>query len=335
MIGNSKRILLTGGAGFIGSHVAEALLRRHVHLSIVDNLDEFYSPAWKKANLETIRKIGPFDFFNQDICAIDPMREIVAGIRPDAIVHLAARAGVRPSIEQPRLYEQVNVGGTVNVLELCKEFQVSRLIFGSSSSVYGANSRAPFSESQSVLRPISPYAATKLAGELFCHTYAHLYKLPVVALRFFTVYGPRQRPDLAIHKFTARIEAGKPLPIFGDGETGRDYTYVDDIVAGVLGALDYDFASADSSSGGTPFEICNLGNSHPVKLSELVGMIEHATGKNAIVQREAPQQGDVPLTWADIAKAGKLLGYRPQTTLEQGLKNFVAWYRAAKPSLRA
>jgi UDP-glucuronate 4-epimerase len=301
----------------------------------VDNLDEFYSPAWKKANLETIRKIGPFDFFNQDICAIDPMREIVAGIRPDAIVHLAARAGVRPSIEQPRLYEQVNVGGTVNVLELCKEFQVSRLIFGSSSSVYGANSRAPFSESQSVLRPISPYAATKLAGELFCHTYAHLYKLPVVALRFFTVYGPRQRPDLAIHKFTARIEAGKPLPIFGDGETGRDYTYVDDIVAGVLGALDYDFASADSSSGGTPFEICNLGNSHPVKLSELVGMIEHATGKNAIVQREAPQQGDVPLTWADIAKAGKLLGYRPQTTLEQGLKNFVAWYRAAKPSLRA
>ena len=265
-------------------------------LSIVDNLDEFYSPAWKKANLESIRKIAPFDFFDQDICAMDRpagnRRRRPAG---HAIIHLAARAGVRPSIEQPRLYEQVNVAGTVNLLELCREFHVSRLIFGSSSSVYGASSRAPFSEEQSDLRPISPYAATKLAGELFCYTYAHLYKLPVMALRFFTVYGPRQRPDLAIHKFVARIEAGKPIPIFGDGETGRDYTYVDDIVAGVLGALDYDFSSAD----GAPFEICNLGNSHPVKLSELVGMLERATGKKAIVQREAPQQGDVP---ADVGR---------------------------------
>jgi UDP-glucuronate 4-epimerase len=197
--------------------------------------------------------------------------------------------------------------------------------------VYGASSRAPFSEEESGLRPISPYAATKLAGELFCYTYAHLYKLPVMALRFFTVYGPRQRPDLAIHKFVARMEAGKPLPIFGDGETGRDYTYMDDIVAGVLGALDYDFASTN----GAPFEICNLGNSQPVKLSELVRMLEHTTGKKAIVERDAPQQGDVPLTWADISKAGKLLGYRPQTTLEEGLKKFVAWYRAADPSLRA
>ncbi len=329
--GNPKRILLTGGAGFIGSHLAEALLRDHVSLSIVDNLDEFYSASWKKANLESIRKTGPFDFFNQDICAMDRLRETVAGVRPDAIIHLAARAGVRPSIEQPLLYEHVNVAGTVNLLELCREFQVSRLIFGSSSSVYGASSRAPFSEAQSDLRPISPYAATKLAGELFCYTYAHLYKLPVMALRFFTVYGPRQRPDLAIHKFVARIEAGKPLPIFGDGETGRDYTYVDDIVAGVLGALDYDF----SSTSGAPFEICNLGNSQPVKLSELVRMLEQATGKKAIVQREAPQQGDVPLTWADVSKAGRLLGFRPLTTLEEGLRKFVAWYRAADPSLRA
>jgi UDP-glucuronate 4-epimerase len=329
--GNPKRIVLTGGAGFIGSHVAEALLRNHASLSIVDNLDEFYSPAWKKANLESIRKTGPFDFFNQDICAMDGLRESVARVRPDAIVHLAARAGVRPSIEQPRLYEHVNVAGTVNLLELCREFRVSRLIFGSSSSVYGESSAAPFSEGESGLRPISPYAATKLAGELFCYTYAHLYKLPVMALRFFTVYGPRQRPDLAIHKFVARIEAGKPIPIFGDGETGRDYTYVDDIVAGVLGALDYDF----SSTAGAPFEICNLGNSHPVKLSELVRMLEHATGKKAVIQREDPQQGDVSLTWADVSKAGKLLKYRPQTTLEEGLKKFVAWYRAADPSRRA
>ena len=188
--GNPKRILLTGGAGFIGSHVAEALLRNHAQLSIVDNLDEFYSPTWKKSNLESIRKIAPFDFFEQDICAMDRLRETVANVRPHIIIHLAARAGVRPSIEQPRLYEQVNVAGTVNLLELCREFHVSRLIFGSSSSVYGESSRAPFSEEQSDLRPISPYAATKLAGELFCYTYAHLYKLPVMALRFFTVYGP-------------------------------------------------------------------------------------------------------------------------------------------------
>ena len=331
MAGNPKRILLTGGAGFIGSHVAEALLRERAALSVVDNLDDFYSPAWKKANLESIRKIGPFDFFDQDICAMDRLLKTVASVRPDAIIHLAAKAGVRPSIEQPRLYEQVNVAGTVNLLELCREFNVSRLIFGSSSSVYGASSQVPFSEAQDDLRPISPYAATKLAGELFCYTYAHLYKLPVIALRFFTVYGPRQRPDLAIHKFVARIEAGKPLPIFGDGETGRDYTYVDDIVAGVLGALDCDFSSTNRA----PFEICNLGNSQPVKLSELVRMLEGATGKKAIIQREALQQGDVPLTWADISKAGKLLGYHPQTTLEEGLKKFVAWYRAVDPGRRA
>lgn len=331
VVGNPKHILLTGGAGFIGSHVAEALLRNRARLSIVDNLDDFYSPAWKKANLDSIREIAPFDFFYHDICVMDRLREIVSDIQPDAIIHLAARAGVRPSIEHPRLYEQVNVAGTVNLLELCREFRVPRLIFGSSSSVYGAGSRAPFSEEQSGLRPISPYAATKLAGELFCYTYAHLYHLPVMALRFFTVYGPRQRPDLAIHKFVARMEAGKPLPIFGDGETGRDYTYVDDIVAGVLGALDYDFSSTQEA----PFEICNLGNSQPVKLSELVRMLERATGKKAIVQREAPQQGDVPLTWADISKAGKLLGYRPQTPLEEGLKKFVAWYRATDPKLRA
>jgi UDP-glucuronate 4-epimerase len=329
--GNPKRILLTGGAGFIGSHLAEALLRNHARLSIVDNLDEFYSFTWKKANLELILKIGLFDFFNQDICAMDRLRETVASLRPDVIIHLAARAGVRPSIEQPQLYEKVNVAGTVNLLELCREFQISRLIFGSSSSVYGAGSPAPFSEKQSRLRPISPYAATKLAGELFCYTYAHLYKLPVMALRFFTVYGPRQRPDLAIHKFVARMEAGKPLPIFGDGETGRDYTYVDDIVAGVLGALNYDFSSTE----GSPFEICNLGNSQPVKLSELVRMIESATGKKAIVERKATQQGDVPLTWADISKAGNLLSYRPKTSLEEGLKKYVAWYRATDPSLRA
>ena len=350
MAANSRRILLTGGAGFIGSHVAEALLRNGTRLTVVDHLDDFYSPAWKRANLDSIRGAGVFEFFEQDIGDAGRMREIFAATRPDAVIHLAARAGVRPSIEQPRLYESVNVAGTLNLLDLCREFRVSRLIFGSSSSVYGACANAPFSEAQTGLRPISPYAATKLAGELFCHTYAHLYKLPVIALRFFTVYGPRQRPDLAIHKFVARMESGQALPIFGDGETGRDYTYVDDIVAGVLAALDYDFARAsmstdsspvDSAKGApvardtAPFEIFNLGNSHPIKLSELVHQLERATRRRAVIEREAPQQGDVPLTWADISKAEKLLGYRPRTGLEQGLRNFVAWYRAMSPCRRA
>jgi len=331
VVGKPSRILLTGGAGFIGSHVAEALLRRRAQLSVVDNLDDFYSPSSKRANLDTIRRTGSFEFFDQDICSAEQMRGTFTRVRPEVVIHLAARAGVRPSIEQPRLYEHVNVGGTVNILELCREFAVSRLIFGSSSSVYGACSRAPFSESQSDLRPISPYAASKLAAESFCHTYAHLYKLPVVALRFFTVYGPRQRPDLAIHKFVARMEAGKPLPIFGQGETGRDYTYVDDIVAGVLSALEYRFSSTDEA----PFEIFNLGNSKPVKLSELVRLLECVTGKKPVLEQEALQQGDVPLTWADVSKAGRLLDYRPQTTIEQGLKKFVEWYRAADPVQRA
>jgi UDP-glucuronate 4-epimerase len=326
-----RRVLLTGGAGFIGSHVAEALVRNAVPLTIVDNLDDFYSFAWKRANLDEIAKAGSFEFLDHDICAMPQMRETFARIRPDAVIHLAARAGVRPSMEHPQLYERVNVAGTLNLLELCREFQVARMIFGSSSSVYGACRQAPFSEGQSDLRPISPYAATKLAGELFCDTYAHLYKLPVISLRFFTVYGPRQRPDLAIHKFVARIEAGKPLPIFGDGETGRDYTYVDDVVSGVLGALDFEFPSA----GTTPFEIFNLGNSQPIKLSQLVGMLECATGRKALLRREPLQQGDVPLTWADISKATKLLGYKPKTTMQEGLKKFVAWYRSADPVQRA
>jgi UDP-glucuronate 4-epimerase len=325
-----KRILLTGGAGFIGSHVAEALLRRGAALSVVDCLDHFYSSAWKKGNLEEIRRTGSFEFFDGDICEVEKMRETLAAARPDVIIHLAARAGVRPSIEQPRLYELVNVGGTVNLLELCREFRVEKFIFGSSSSVYGASSRAPFSEEQPELHPISPYAASKLAGELFCYTYAHLHGLPSICLRFFTVFGPRQRPDLAIHKFVARIERGEPLPIFGNGQTGRDYTYVEDIVAGVLAALDY----APHHADGAPFEVFNLGNSRPVKLTELLDSIEKVTGKKAIREYKEPQPGDVPLTWADTSKAGRLLGYRPQTALEDGLRKFVAWYRNAAPGQR-
>jgi UDP-glucuronate 4-epimerase len=328
---NPSRILLTGGAGFIGSHVAEALLRRGASLAIADNLDNFYSAAWKEANLGDVRRAGVFEFFESDISDAEQMRVLFAEARPDAVIHLAARAGVRPSIEQPRLYEHVNVAGTVNLLELCREFHIPKFIFGSSSSVYGVDSHAPFSESQGVLRPISPYAATKLAGEMFCHTYSHLHGLPTICLRFFTVFGPRQRPDLAIHKFTARIERGEPLPIFGDGESGRDYTYVGDIVQGVLAAVDY----TPAETAEAPFEVFNLGNSRPVKLNELIAALERATGKKATRVQQGEQPGDVPLTWADISKAGSLLGYKPKTTLEEGLTKFVAWYRAADPSRKA
>jgi len=323
MSSRPQRVVLTGGAGFIGSHVSEALLRRGVQLWILDNLDEFYSPAWKKANLEDMRRVGSYEFSQVDICDIVRLRETLERARPDVVIHLAARAGVRPSIEQPHLYERVNVAGTLNLLEMCRQLQVRKFLFGSSSSVYGATSRVPFSEDQVELRPVSVYAATKLAGEMFCYTYAHLFALPVICLRFFTVYGPRQRPDLAIHKFTALIEAGKPVPIFGDGSAGRDYTWVDDIAAGVMAAVDYEPHPVD----GVPFEVFNLGNSHPVKLLEMVELLERITGKSVILERHPPQPGDVPLTWADISKACRLLGYRPATRLEEGLEQFVAWYR--------
>jgi|ERR1700730_822063 len=319
-----QRVLLTGGAGFIGSHVAENLLRRGVKVTIVDNLDEFYPPAWKKANLADVRRAGEYDLTLADICDEKACREIFARARPDAIIHLAARAGVRPSIEQPLLYERVNVQGTLNLLELSREFGVKRFLFGSSSSVYGASSKAPFSEDQVELRPISPYAATKLAGEMLCYTYAHLFGLQVICLRFFTVYGPRQRPDLAIRKFTALMEGGKPIPIFGDGSTGRDYTYVDDIIAGIMAALVYQIGM----TSGPAFEIFNLGNSMPVKLTELVDLLESVTGHRAVRNFKNDQPGDVPLTWANISKAATLLGYRPQVRFEEGLSRFVSWYRS-------
>jgi UDP-glucuronate 4-epimerase len=326
-----RSVLLTGGAGFIGSHVAEALLRRGDRLTIVDNLDGFYSPDWKKANLREVQRVGSVSFQHADICDKQQLHEIIYKSAPELIIHLAARAGVRPSIEQPGSYADVNITGTLNLLELCREFRVAKFVFGSSSSVYGATSRAPFSEEHLELRPISPYAATKLAGEMLGYTYAHLFKVAVICLRFFTVYGPRQRPDLAIHKFTALIEADRAVPVFGDGSTGRDYTYIDDVVAGVLASAEYDLSATQAA----PFEVFNLGNSHPVKLSELLDLLELVTGKKAARQPKPLQPGDVPLTWADISKAGRLLGYRPEIDLPTGLQKFVAWYRAASPRRRA
>ncbi len=314
---------MTGGAGFIGSHMSEALLQSGVPVAIVDNLTDFYAPEWKRENLKEVRRSGEFQFYEADICDALAMQKVYADFRPTVLIHLAARAGVRPSIEQPRAYEQTNVSGTFNLLEISRAAGLRKFIFGSSSSVYGATSRTPFSEDQAELRPISPYAATKLAGELICYTYAHLNRLPIICLRFFTVYGPRQRPDLAIHKFTARMEAGKAIPIFGDGQSGRDYTHVSDIVAGILSAVQYD----PGKEGAVPFEVFNLGNSHPIKLSELVGMLEKATGRKAELLVEEAQPGDVPITWADLRKAERLLGYRPRVRMQEGLNSFVNWYR--------
>jgi UDP-glucuronate 4-epimerase len=320
---SSQRILLTGGAGFIGSHVAEALIRSGMKLSIVDSLDDFYTLSRKRRNLQEIGNTGTYEFFEADVRDIDALRKVAEQVQPEMVIHLAARAGVRPSIEQPALYESVNVAGTVNILEIAREFKVQRLIFGSSSSVYGITNTVPFSEDDLKIRPISPYAATKLAAELMCYTYAHLYSLTTLCLRFFTVYGPRQRPDLAIHKFTALIEAGKPIPVYGDGSMGRDYTYVDDIVSGVIASLEYTPLSK------VPFEVFNLGNSNPVRLRELIVQLEAATGKKAKQQSLPDQPGDVPITWANIDKAKRLLGYSPKTPLEVGLRNFVAWYRSS------
>jgi UDP-glucuronate 4-epimerase len=278
--------------------------------------------------LADVRGAGEFAFCETDIENFECTRDAFAMARPELVIHLAAYAGVRPSIERPRVYDRANISGTVNLLELCREFNVPRFIFGSSSSVYGATSRAPFREDHVELRPISPYAATKLAGELMCYTYAHLFGITAICLRFFTVYGPRQRPDLAIHKFTALIEADMPVPIFGDGSTGRDYTWVDDVVAGVLAAIKYEPATDVAN-----FEVFNLGNSHPVKLGRLVDLLEEITGRHVIRDQKPLQPGDVPLTWADISKSSRLLDYSPNTPLEQGLRKFVAWYRSA-PSAR-
>jgi UDP-glucuronate 4-epimerase len=329
LLDTANKILLTGGAGFIGSHLAESLLRLGAQLTIVDNLEPFYSPQWKRANLACIRAAGEFTFRETDICDLRRLRSAFESSRPRIVIHLAARAGVRPSIEDPIAYERTNVNGTMNVLELCREFRVHRLIFGSSSSVYGATTNTPFSESQIELRPISPYAATKLAGELLCSTYADLHSLPVVSLRLFTAYGPRQRPDLAIHKFTALIEAGLPVPVFGDGSTGRDYTWVEDIVAGIRAAVRVPLPPI-----GAPYSVYNLGNSHPVPLTDLISLLEEATGREAKREFLPPQPGDVPLTWADISKSRRELDFRPSISLEDGLKTFVEWYRAS-PGRRA
>ena len=316
-----KNILVTGGAGFIGSHLVDRLLSEgEWRVSVVDDLNDFYDPAIKCANASTHEKNSNYQLFKVDIRDQAALGNIFGGNGFDCIVHLAARAGVRPSLDQPLLYAETNINGTLNLLDLAREHGIKQFVFGSSSSVYGINAKVPFAEDDPIRQPISPYAATKAAGELLCHTYTHLYGMRCVCLRFFTVYGPRQRPDLAIHKFARLISEDKPIPVFGDGTTRRDYTFIDDIIAGVRAAIDYDK---------TDYEVINLGESRTVELRELISLLEKELGKTAQIDRQPLQPGDVPQTFADIAKARRLLGYNPRTQIEEGIHTFVRWFQRA------
>jgi UDP-glucuronate 4-epimerase len=317
------RILVTGGAGFIGSHVVEKLLAVGHEVVILDDFNDFYDPQIKHANIAGFAK--DVSICQVDLRANDSVRSMFRREKLEAIVHLAARAGVRPSIQSPRLYYDTNVIGTLHLLEAARVTGVQRFIFASSSSVYGASRTVPFSEDQHLTQTLSPYAATKLAGEFLCSTYSHLHQMRIVALRYFTVYGPRQRPDLAIHQFTRRIIAGEPIDQFGDGTTRRDYTYIDDIIQGTMAAFDYD---------GAMYEIFNLGENQTIQLKDLISAIEHAVGKKAKINRLSEQPGDMPRTYADISKAKKLLGYNPTTQLSEGLPKFIDWFLQTQRTAR-
>ncbi|MEO0895734.1 MAG: NAD-dependent epimerase/dehydratase family protein [Bacteroidota bacterium] len=311
-------VLITGGAGFIGSHLADSLLADGYRVTVLDNLDPYYPVELKRINIDTNFTNPDYTFVEGDIVDMELLNSLPDDI--DMIVHLAARAGVRPSIKDPVAYMETNVKGTQNMLEMARARDVKQFVFASSSSVYGINPNVPWSESDYVLKPISPYAASKVSGELIGHTYSHLYGIRFIALRFFTVFGPRQRPDLAINKFARLILKGEEIPVFGDGSTRRDYTYVKDIVAGIRGALAY----KDSM-----YEIVNLGAGRTISLAEMIQSIEEVIGKKALINRLPEQPGDVPLTYASIDKAKELFGYSPQTTFKQGLENFKEWLIAS------
>ncbi|MDT7808386.1 MAG: UDP-glucuronate 4-epimerase [Acidobacteriota bacterium] len=314
-----RNVLVTGGAGFIGSHLVERLLGEGAwRVSVVDDFNDFYDPALKRRNVAPYVRRADFTLHEADIRDRAALEAIFKESEFDCVVHLAARAGVRPSLAEPVLYVETNINGTLNLLELARAYGTRQFVFGSSSSVYGENEKVPFAEEDPVTRPISPYAATKAAGELLCHTYSHLFGVRCVCLRFFTVYGARQRPDLAIHKFARLISEGQPIPVFGDGTTRRDYTFVEDIIAGVRAAMDY---------RESPYEVINLGESRTVSLSELIGLLEKELSRDAIINPQPLQPGDVPQTFADISKARSLLGYDPQTPIEEGIRRFVEWFK--------
>jgi UDP-glucuronate 4-epimerase len=316
-----RHALVTGGAGFIGSHLIDSLLRDGWRVTALDNFDPFYARATKEGNIARHRQHANYGLAEVSICDEAALNQLTD--RYDVIVHLAARAGVRPSIADPSGYQAVNVSGTQQMLELARRLKVPQFVFASSSSVYGINPRVPWSEEDHVLQPISPYASTKVSGELLGHVYSHLYGIRFIALRFFTVYGPRQRPDLAIHSFAKKILAGQPISVFGDGTTRRDYTYIDDIVSGVRSAMEY---------ARTPYEVINLGNNQTVSLSEMIEGIERALGLRAQVTRLPNQPGDVPQTWAAVDKAAKLFGYAPHTSYTNGVAKFTDWLKTTLAS---
>ena len=314
----AQNILLTGGAGFIGSHTLQRLLARGARVVVLDSFNDFYDPEVKRRNLqEATVGSAQWELVEGDLCREDVLDQALARGPFDAVIHLAAWAGVRPSIQRPLLYERVNVQGTIQLLERMKKTPETRLVFASSSSVYGNNSKTPFSESDDIPRPVSPYAASKRAGELYVHTYHHLFGLHAACLRFFTVYGPRQRPEMAIHKFVRLIESGETIDVYGDGHSARDYTYIDDITNGILKAL-------DACQG---YEIYNLGNSKPLQLIDLVRAIGVALGKEPRIRHLPMQPGDVDITFADLEKSTRALGYVPEVPVEEGLARFVAWFR--------
>lgn len=314
-----RNFLITGGAGFIGSHLCERLLREGIHVICFDNFDSFYDPNIKIRNVDGIRKKSPdlFEIITGDIRNRKHLQEAFEKNRIDLVVHLAARAGVRPSIAEPLLYQDVNIRGTIVLLEVCKEFELKDFIFTSSSSVYGENQRVPFSEEDLDIQPISPYGATKRAGELLCYSYHHLYGMNIACLRIFTAYGPRQRPEMAIHKFTRLVAKGDKIPMYGNGSSRRDYTYIDDLIEGMLGVI-------NRHKG---FEIYNLGESQTTSLKELIELVEEALGKKANIEMLESQPGDVSLTYADITKARRMLGYQPKVNMKEGIKRFVEWYK--------
>jgi UDP-glucuronate 4-epimerase len=318
--------LVTGGAGFIGAHVCERLLGLGHAVWTFDDLNPFYDPAIKQHGLESLRSLGkPFTFVRGDLTDRAALDALFSGVKFDQIIHLAARAGVRPSLEEPALYQRVNVEGTVHLLEAARLAGVKKITIASSSSVYGVNAKVPFSERDPIFSPISPYAASKLACEALGHVYHHVHGMDVVMLRFFTVYGPRQRPDLAVHKFARLISRGKPIPVFGDGSSARDYTYVTDTVDGVIACTQKEFG----------YEIFNLGESETVKLSYLIALLEKALGQKALLDRQPPQPGDVPITCANIDKARAKLGYHPRIKIEEGIPKFVAWFQQQPSGARS
>jgi len=318
------KVLVTGGAGFIGSHLVEKLLTCGHEVAILDDFNDFYDPQIKRGNIAAVAdKIRVHRVDLRDARAVN---EVFHQENFETVIHLAARAGVRPSINQPQLYYDTNVGGTLHLLEAARAVGIARFIFASSSSVYGLAHTVPFSEDLHLTQTVSPYAATKIAGEFLCSTYSHLYRMRIVALRFFTVYGPRQRPDLAIHQFTRRIWNGEPIRQFGDGTTRRDYTYIDDIIQGVMASLGYE---------GPLFDIFNLGESETIRLQDLIAAIEAALGRTATIEQLPEQPGDVPLTCAAIDKARRLLGYQPTTPLRIGLPRFIEWFHQTREHVGA